>query len=181
LETSQYSASHAYWETVDASLDGVLGGFGYLSDIDVDSSRKLLLETLQHLHPLSPKQMYALDCGAGIGRVSKQLLMPLFGTVDLVESQPKFLKRAAQLLSSEAAYGEAFCSPLQTFDLPRQRYHVIWVQWVLGYLTDDDVVSFLRRCQKALLPRGLLYIKENVLVDDHVATVADHYDPSVTR
>ena len=34
------------------------------------------------------------DCGAGIGRVSKRLLLPLFESVDLVEQNPEFLERA---------------------------------------------------------------------------------------
>ena len=34
------------------------------------------------------------DCGAGIGRVSKRLLLPLFESVDLVEQNPQFLERA---------------------------------------------------------------------------------------
>lgn len=30
------------------------------------------------------------------------------------------------------------------------RYDVIWAQWVLLYLTDEDLVSFLQRCKKGL-------------------------------
>ena len=35
-----------------------------------------------------------LDCGAGIGRVTKNLLLPLFDTVDMVEQNPDFLEKA---------------------------------------------------------------------------------------
>ena len=34
------------------------------------------------------------DCGAGIGRVTKNLLLPLFDTVDMVEQNPDFLEKA---------------------------------------------------------------------------------------
>ena len=32
------------------------------------------------------------------------------------------------------------------------RYDVIWAQWVLLYLTDEDLVAFLQRCKKGLRP-----------------------------
>ena len=35
-----------------------------------------------------------VDCGAGIGRVSKQLLLPIFTRVDLVEQNKTFLDSA---------------------------------------------------------------------------------------
>ncbi len=39
-----------------------------------------------------------VDCGAGIGRVSKRLLLPLFDSVDMEEQNPVFLKKAEQYL-----------------------------------------------------------------------------------
>ncbi len=41
---------------------------------------------------------YISDCGAGIGRVSKRLLLPLFNTVDIEEQNPAFLKKAEEYL-----------------------------------------------------------------------------------
>lgn len=38
------------------------------------------------------------DCGAGIGRVTKNLLLPLFDTVDMVEQNPAFLQKAKDYL-----------------------------------------------------------------------------------
>lgn len=40
----------------------------------------------------------ALDCGAGIGRVSKRLLLPIFSEVDLVELNSDFLDQAKTYL-----------------------------------------------------------------------------------
>ena len=39
-----------------------------------------------------------VDCGAGIGRVTKNLLLPLFDTVDMVEQNPEFLQTAKDYL-----------------------------------------------------------------------------------
>jgi protein N-terminal methyltransferase len=43
-----------------------------------------------------------LDCGAGIGRVSKRLLLPIFSEVDLLEQNPAFLETARTFLVSVA-------------------------------------------------------------------------------
>jgi protein N-terminal methyltransferase len=70
-----------YWETQEASLDGVLGGFGSGSLPRVDSlgSRLFLLNVLPELstvpsalRPLNPptRRTRGLDVGAGIGRVT---------------------------------------------------------------------------------------------------------------
>ena len=42
------------------------------------------------------------------------------------------------------------------------RYDLIWVQWCLQYLTDDDVVATLKTLAAALRePNGVLVCKEN--------------------
>ena len=45
------------------------------------------------------------DCGAGIGRVSKLLLLPLFSEVDLEEQNPAFLEKARVYLVRGAGQG----------------------------------------------------------------------------
>lgn len=47
-----------------------------------------------------------------------------------------------------------------------------------GHLTDDHLVVFLRRCQKALRPAGLIIIKDNV---SYEGVVPDDVDSSVCR
>lgn len=75
----------------------------------------------------------ALDCGAGIGRITKRLLLPLFHTVDLVDVTQEFLDKARNYLSEEAKRVENyFCCGLQDFQPQPERYDVIWIQWVIG-------------------------------------------------
>ena len=45
-----------------------------------------------------PQHNYALDCGSGIGRITKNLLIRHFERVDLVEQSSKFLEAAKSLL-----------------------------------------------------------------------------------
>ena len=37
---------------------------------------------------------------------------------------------------------------VQAFDPAPTTYDVVWVQWVIGHLTDADLVAFLRRCKQ---------------------------------
>lgn len=76
----------------------------------------------------------ALDCGAGIGRISKRLLLPLFTTVDLVDVTQEFLDQAKVYLGEEGRkVGNYICKGLQDFVPESGRYDVIWIQWVIGW------------------------------------------------
>lgn len=109
------------------------------------------------------KQQRALDCGAGIGRITKHLLLPLFEKVDMVEVVASFLEKAKEECGENAARIERFiCCGLQDFEPESQRYDVIWCQWVLGQLTDDDLVAFFKRCKTGLADGGIIMVKENV-------------------
>ena len=44
---SWYDKAVAYWDQQEASYDGVLGGFGHTSDVDVRDSRSLLLKAFK--------------------------------------------------------------------------------------------------------------------------------------
>lgn len=76
---------------------------------------------------------YALDCGAGIGRITKRLLLPLFGVVDMVDVTEDFLVKAKTYLGEEGKrVRNFFCCGLQDFSPEPQSYDVIWIQWVIG-------------------------------------------------
>ncbi|KAL1408882.1 hypothetical protein Q8F55_005696 [Vanrija albida] len=102
-----------YWDAIEASVDGVLGGFGHgpVPHIDQLSSRLFLLSLLPQLQtfdsPLTPSppprpayRLTALDVGAGIGRVSNKVLLPLFDDVVLAEPVKHFLDEAERAASA---------------------------------------------------------------------------------
>ncbi|XP_065191956.1 N-terminal Xaa-Pro-Lys N-methyltransferase 1-like [Sycon ciliatum] len=172
-----YSHADEYWKGQPATVDGMLGGFGSISRKDVEAS-KALLKT--YYKPSGTRANgRALDCGAGIGRVSKLLLMPLFDKVDMVEQNGEFLERSFTYMGDKAAnVGERFCSGLQDFTPAAGRYNLIWIQWVIIYLTDDDFVNFLKRCKAGLTKDGLIAIKDNVTRGERDY---DEQDSSSTR
>jgi len=83
--------------------------------LDAASSRLLLLALIPQLSTITPPHLSspptprstpyrALDCGAGIGRITSSVLLPLFPIVDLVEPVPSFLA-AANKHAAEAREG----------------------------------------------------------------------------
>ncbi|XP_026492374.2 alpha N-terminal protein methyltransferase 1-like [Vanessa tameamea] len=172
-----YKKAAKYWANVPATIDGVLGGYGYISGIDIDGSKVFLNHILSLVNP--PNRKLALDCGAGIGRVSRNLLMPYFLKVDLVEQDEKFINTAKQLIGEyNTKLGTLYQIGLHHFK-PQKQYDVVWCQWVLGHLSDYDLINFLERCSNNLARRGVIVVKENISPSDEVEY--DEDDSSVTR
>ncbi|XP_076020060.1 N-terminal Xaa-Pro-Lys N-methyltransferase 1 [Genypterus blacodes] len=175
---SFYSNAEDYWKDIPPTVDGMLGGYGNISNMDIRGSKAFLQKFLGEGEGKTGAGC-ALDCGAGIGRITKRLLLPLFNTVDLVDVTQEFLDKAKTYLGDEGQrVGKYFCTGLQEFVPEFGRYDVIWIQWVIGHLTDGHLVEFLRRCQSALRPNGLIVIKDNV---SYEGVVPDEVDSSVCR
>lgn len=118
----------------------------------------------------------ALDCGAGIGRVTKHLLLEYFDIVDVLDQCHKYVAAAREYIASDRV-GQYLAVGLQEFRC-EVTYNCVWAQWVLAHLTDDDLVAFLRRLRDGLSASGVVVVKENVKSKGfHV----DKDDSSVTR
>eukprot|EP00920_Eleutheroschizon_duboscqi_P027798 GHVT01068039.1.p1 GENE.GHVT01068039.1~~GHVT01068039.1.p1 ORF type:complete len:326 (+),score=60.14 GHVT01068039.1:654-1631(+) len=180
-----YAKAEAYWARKEASINGVLDGFEAVHSVDLAASEKFMLEAKKKLAALAPpvlmKFNYALDCGAGIGRVTKGFLLKLFDKVDLVEPIEKYVEVAKQTLPRDRVI-EFFKASLQDFTPPSKRYDCIWVQWCILYLTDSDLVAFLVRCRDSFAPNsGMVVVKENVVLDNTSGFQVDKEDNSIMR
>ena len=83
----------------------------------------------------------AIDCGAGIGRITKQTLLQRFAHVDLLEPASSLIAEAQRQLPTVRRF---YQEGLQEFEF-ETKYDCIWVQWCLMYLTDQDCLNFFRR------------------------------------
>ncbi|XP_020095912.1 alpha N-terminal protein methyltransferase 1 isoform X1 [Ananas comosus] len=180
-----YRKGIGYWGGVEASVDGVLGGYGCVNDADVKGSEGFIKPLLIERFGSAKRHLVALDCGSGIGRVTKNLLIRYFNEVDLVEPVSHFLEAAHESLAPAIdAEGDAhkavnfYCVPLQDFTPEAGRYDVIWVQWCIGQLPDDDFVAFFKRAKVGLKANGFFVVKENIA---RKGFVLDRDDHSVTR
>jgi len=178
-DTAHYNKAADYWQSVTPTINGMLGGFAKISQCDIDGSSKFL-KFLLKLSESGPGTDRALDCGAGIGRITKHLLSKHFDKVDLVEQDKHFLEKARDYLSGNERVGSLYCAGLQNFDFSSApEYSVIWCQWVLGHLTQEHLVQFFIRAARGLKPGGFIVVKENVTSSGEVER--DDEDSSVTR
>ena len=70
-----------YWEKAEASVNGMLGGYESTSDLDIEFSKLILDEFISE--GLGTDR--CIDCGAGIGRITKDMLIDRFTRCDIVE------------------------------------------------------------------------------------------------
>jgi len=146
------------------------------------------------------KMKLALDCGAGIGRISSGLLLNVAEMVDVIEPVAKFtdVLKEQQPDPSQGQLGEIFNVGLEDWVPPEdRRYDLVWVQWCLGHLTDKQAVAYLRVAAGALAGygdqpgtgvgdgegqvQGWIMVKENLSTDESGEDIFDDEDSSVTR
>ena len=170
-----FHKGNSYWESQESTNDGVLGGYGSLSQKDTMYSLKFLLE-LYKSNP-SIQRGTALDCGAGIGRITKDLLKNVYKSVDLVDQCKKYVEAAQKNLEGAQNVRHFYNKGLQDLVFVEQ-YDCVWIQWVLAYLPDKLAIDFLVRAKKSLNAEGIIIVKENHCQNGFVV---DKQDFSVTR
>ncbi|KAG9017082.1 hypothetical protein FRB90_001812 [Tulasnella sp. 427] len=168
-----------YWENTPATLNGVLGGFGTgtLPRVDPLGSRQFAQSLLPYtvrvksvLRPLSAddgsqppvRRIRALDVGAGIGRVTADVLLHLVDDVVMVEPIPKFVDQAVAAAEKWKGIKEKrksvtfLTGPLQHFD-PRktvkengEEFNARRLGWVPSSAEEDERGYDIVWCQWAL-------------------------------
>ncbi|KAI4594544.1 hypothetical protein LQW54_011887 [Pestalotiopsis sp. IQ-011] len=172
-----------YWNSVECNVDGMLGGvptvdgFSVVSKIDLQSSRNFLAKLGIGAKPGLRVVDRALEGGAGIGRVTEGLLLKVSKNVDIIEPVAKF---------TDTIKGKDGISSIQNIGLEEWRakqgepYDLIWTQWCVGHLSDDQLLQYLKECRSALKTgTGLAVIKENLSTSD--SDMFDELDSSITR
>lgn len=158
-----YRVNEAWWvEGYEGrvSQEGAMIGDD-TSEEDVAHSRTFLMEALAKRN-VSTKPQSALDCGAGLGRVTRGVLLPaVSGSATLVEQSAKWLRAARAYVGDDVKRCSLVCSRLEEYHPPSDAFDIIWIQWTLQYLIDEDVVHLLSRLGAALTAEGVLLMKEN--------------------
>ena len=65
-DVDYYKNAATYWEGVDGTVNGMLGGFGKVSDVDIDGSNKLLKTIFKVI---------------GIGEIYNSVFSPKFDSI----------------------------------------------------------------------------------------------------
>ncbi|KAM6458360.1 LOW QUALITY PROTEIN: N-terminal Xaa-Pro-Lys N-methyltransferase 2 [Liasis olivaceus] len=153
-EMQFYARAKYFYREVPAE-DSMMGDFVEVSNGDIQSSRGFLKNFVGR--PGGAGTDLALDCGSGIGRVSKHVLLPMFKRVKLVDMMGYFL---AEVQNYEPVAGQEervdmyYCCSLEFTLIPRK--YVIWIQCLAGNLTDEDLLRFFICCQNGLKGNGII-------------------------
>lgn len=112
-----------------------------------------------------------------IGRITEGLLLNVAQEVDVVEPIAKFTSD----LEKKPGVRRVFNMGLEEWQpSDGDQYDLIWIQWCLGHLKDDQLVQFLQRCKSVLTPdSGLIVVKENITSGGN--EIFDEQDSAVTR
>ena len=153
-----YKKREEHWASKEPTLLSVLGGFENLHLPDVKCSCELL-NGLISTKQLNPGR--SLDCAAGIGRVTEFVLCNYFNEIDLVEKDKKFIDKCKVKFSGNKKIKNIYLSPLESFKFEK-KYDLIWIQWCLENLEDEDLEPFLNKCYNHLNNDGLIIVKENL-------------------
>ncbi|KAL3425677.1 duf858 domain protein [Phlyctema vagabunda] len=164
-----------YWQGIDADVNGMLGGFPYVSKVDLQGSKSFLVK-LGIGGRSKAKVERVVDCGAGIGRITDGLLIGVAEVVDIVEPISKF----SDGLKGKQGVGKIYNTGLEDWSPALEpAYDLIWNQWCLGHLTDTQLIIYLQKCTKILKPGGWIIVKENLSTSEE--DIFDKLDSSVTR
>jgi protein N-terminal methyltransferase len=201
------NVSHSldYWNNVSSDVNGMLGGYPQTSRIDLQGSSNFLTKLRRGKSQASKQPLPRLDrvadCGAGIGRITKGLLLGVAKRVDVVEPVKKFTDELVQSLGNgeyagdgegnegQGQVGEVINLGLQDWIPEPGAYDLIWNQWCLGHLTDKQLLVYLQRCKEGLAQakegedsrNSWIVVKENLSTDIWNKDIYDEEDSSVTR
>lgn len=183
------TAALAYWSAVSADDYGMLGSYPEVSRIDLQGSRNFLAKLKRQAKiPVTKNLPRVVDCGAGVGRITKGFLANVADVVDVVEPVKKFTEHilhdpAFAELRDAGKIGDVFTLGLEEWDPAAKevQYDLIWNQWCCGQLKDDQLVTYLEKCKDALTENGWIVVKENMTTSPDDDDVYDETDSSVTR
>ena len=158
-----YKQGDRYWASQPPTVEGmVVGpGAGSLSNAALQNAEE---EELKGTHDLLVENHVtgrkALDVGCGIGRVSRGVLHSLFAVVDMADPSPDYIS-VVERSGGAPGGGKLECHSLQSVGLDDGPYKLVLVNWCCAYVTDDDLICFLKRAGKCLTPNGRIMVKEN--------------------
>lgn len=169
-----YSLTKSHWEKCEGTDKGMLGGNIELNNIDIKESKKLIEDLIEKKF-LNKNSL--LELGAGIGRVTKNLLKDYFEEIYILEQDKSFCEKAKSELKDFSNIKGIINSSMQnTFnnsEIKDKKFSCIWIQWCIENIDDNDLVYLLSHCKLHLEDKGVVIIKENVVEDTDKVDIND--------
>ncbi|CAL6097375.1 S-adenosylmethionine-dependent_methyltransferase [Hexamita inflata] len=134
-----------FYSTNQPTIDSMLGGLSYVHIPETRSS-------VQFLKDLKSQKLFkyktVLDIGGGIGRVSSHVLKQMFDNVDMLEQSELFINESKVNFAKNHIRNRFCCSIQNMNTLDLGKYDLIWIQWVVGHISDLEFVELLKNCKQ---------------------------------
>jgi protein N-terminal methyltransferase len=172
-----YRTNAAWWKegggggkTDDEEMTGDVGGEADATEGLAFLGRLIGANSRAHeeSHGDSPlmQRRLAIDVGAGLGRVTRGVLLKWYDEVHLVEGDAAYCRRCRAKLGkkkgSRCLVTQCYLQDMTAATLGGRPADLVWVQWTFQYLTDIDVVDCLKTLALSLRPPvGVIVVKEN--------------------
>jgi hypothetical protein len=126
------------------------------SKVDIKSSLELIDKFKQ------TDQNSVFEFNAGLGRVTKNILVEKFKHVEALEPFKNLADKIKEIKSPnlKAVHNQR----PENYEFS-QKFDFIWGQWLLENMTDLDVIKFLIKCRDNLNENGKIVLKENIEQD----------------
>ena len=122
----------------------------------------LMNESIKSLPDL--KHDRALDVACGNGYLTYLALMPNFDAVDLFDKAPDAIEEVKEWSDKKSNIDRVDVARMEDYQF-EATYTLIALNWCTGYLDDEQLVTFLKKCKAALgeneWPSGCLVVLDN--------------------
>jgi len=150
-----------YWSSGKTSVSFVVGENKKLLKDEENSTHKVF-DLLKREY--SQKFDSVIEFAAGMGRLTKNVLLKHFNLIDVEEPSLPLLNEIKKLKKSKISGGKInklYSTTAEKFEFERN-YDLIFLQWLLENLNDLDVIKFLLKAKKHLNPKGRIFLKDNL-------------------
>ena len=150
------TSEQRFWARQPASSEGMLCN-SRASELDAEERR----EILALVEPLAGRRV--LELGAGIGRYTPRLGAAALEVtaVDFIE---EFLAHNRRVVGRRPNV-RFLHADVRALELPPGEIDLVFSNWLLMYLGDDEADDLLGRIHRWLAPEGELFLHESCLVD----------------
>jgi len=124
------------------------------------------LNEIMHLIPdTNKKDLKVIDIGAGIGRFTGKLAEKIGPTgkvyaFDFIESFCEQNRKNMETLGLSDRV-EVHCKSALDIDFPDNSVDIIFSNWLMMYLSDEEAQGFITKILKMLKPHGLFFFRES--------------------
>jgi phosphoethanolamine N-methyltransferase len=144
---------HAFWSAQSSDARGMM-----LSDRASELDARERAEILGHLPRLEGADV--LELGAGVGRYTRHFAQVARSVVavDFVEA---FIEANRRVTAGSPARVVHLRRDAMSVELDEQTLDLVFVNWLLMYLADDQAATLLDRIRSWLRPGGTLFLRES--------------------